>query len=86
MNLHPLGMPKPMHVSAPKIAHVSVAKINNGVTVQHHMTAGPQPKPFVFDDPRKAMQHIRRIQSSQWREPDRNPATAMNRSLDIQTY
>lgn len=83
-------MPKPIKAAAPvkapagpKIASVHVSKKNGGIIVQHHMTSGPRPKPFVFQDPGKAVQHLKRIQSSQWRQPDRNEATAVDRTLDL---
>lgn len=81
--LHPIPMPKPIKVSSPKIASVHVAKVNGGFKVQHNMTHGPHPKPFVFQDPSKMTRHLSRIQASQWREPDRNEGTAIAHTLDL---
>ena len=78
-----IPMPRMVKAPTPKIAHVSVAKVNGGFTVQHHMTHGPKPVPFVFSDPRKMLTHIKRIQASQWREPERNEAPKVDRTLNI---
>lgn len=76
-------MPKP--AAAPKLASVHITPVRNGVKVQHHMTHGPQPRPFVFQDPAKAIQHVRKIQANQWRMPESNPAASMDRTLDLNT-
>jgi hypothetical protein len=47
------------------------------------MTHGPRPRPFVFSDPAKMTSHLKRIQSSEWRQPDRNEANAITHTLDI---
>ncbi len=78
-----IPMPKPIKVAAPKIASLHVKKIGNGFTVQHNMTHGPRPVPFVFSDPRKMLTHLRRIQASQWREPERNEAAKIAKTLDL---
>jgi hypothetical protein len=83
MKLNVIPMPKPIKVSAPKIASVHIAKLSNGFAVQHHMTSGPKPVPFVFADPKKALTHLRRIQNSQWRMPDKNEAGAITHDLDL---
>lgn len=84
-SLRPIGMPKPVKVPVPKIASVHVAKVGGGFKVQHNMTHGPQPKPFVFSDPNKMLSHLKRIQASQWREPGRNEAAGIDKVLDLST-
>ncbi len=78
-------MPKPIKMpAAPKIAHVSITKPNGGgVIVQHHMTHGPKPVPFVFADPAKAKTHLAKIQTSQWRSPDQNVAVKTTHDLGL---
>ncbi len=80
-----IPMPKPISAPAPpKIAHVTVTKPNGGgAVVQHHMTHGPKPKPFVFADPAKAMVHLKKIQAAQWRTPDQNVATKTTHDLNL---
>lgn len=79
----PLPMPKPIKVSAPKIASLHVTPMNGGIKVQHNMTHGPKPVPFVFSDPARMMTHLRRIQDNQWRMPDRNEGSAVSKALDL---
>ena len=69
---HAMKLPKPIKVPAPKIAAIHIAKVGNKFKVQHLMTHGPKKLPFVFSDPNKMKQHLARIQSSEWRMPDRN--------------
>lgn len=83
MNLHPIALPKKIKVSPPKLASVHVQKVGNGFKVQHNMTHGPHPKPFVFSDPSKMTNHLKRIQASQWREPDRDEASKITHTLDL---
>ena len=75
-------MPKPIRVPTPKIAHVSVTPVGGGFKVQHMMHPAPA-KTFVFADPKKMMQHLNKIQSSQWREPGRNEAIPITHDLDL---
>ena len=75
--LHAIKMP-----AAPKIAAVHMAKVGGGFHVQHVMHGAPT-KHFVFQDPAKAMQHLRKIQANQWKTPDSNPAIAMDRTMDL---
>jgi len=82
-NLHPIAMPKPIKVAAPKLASVHVQKVGNGYKVQHNMTHGPHPRPFVFSDPSKMTQHLKRIQSSAWRMPDRNEGHAVTHEMNL---
>jgi hypothetical protein len=58
--------------------------MHGGFKVQHQMTHGPRPVPFVFSDPRKMKTHLQRLLGSAWREPDRNEATGVNKILDTQ--
>ena len=85
MKLSPtIPMSKPMKLPAtPKIASVHVTPISGGMKVQHNMTHGPKPVPFVFADPAKVMSHLKRIQTSAWRQPDRNYAGAVNKTLNL---
>lgn len=84
--LHPIPLPKPIKAMAPpKIASVHLAKVGNGYKVQHNMTSGPKPKPFVFQNPALALTHLRKIQSSEWREPDRSEGAAVSKSLNFNT-
>jgi hypothetical protein len=79
-----IPMPKPIKVSAPKIASVHIQKLGGGgFQVQHNMTHGPKPVPFVFSDPRKMLTHLNRIRNAEWREPDKNPAPAITRDLNL---
>jgi hypothetical protein len=83
-SLHLIPMPKPIKLGKPKIASVHIQRIGGGFKVQHNMTHGPRPVPFVFSDPGKMVSHLKRIQSSQWRQPDRNEAHQIVKTLDIQ--
>ena len=74
---------KPVKLPAPKIAAVSVKKLPGAFAVQHHMTHGSQPQPFVFTDPSKIISHLARIQRSEWREPGKDPAGAITRDLNL---
>lgn len=79
-----LPMPKPIKApTPPKIAAVTVKKMGSGFAVQHHMTSGPRPVPFVFSDPAKMLTHLRRIEKAQWREPDKPIAGAITHDLDL---
>ncbi len=80
-----IPMPKAIKMpAAPKIAHVSITKPNGGgLIVQHHMTHGPKPVPFVFADPNKALQHLKKIQASQWRQPDQNVGGKVTHDLGL---
>ena len=78
-----IPMPKPIKIPAPKIATIHVAKVGNKFKVQHYMTHGPKPVPFVFSDPNKMLQHLRRIQTSQWRQPERNEAAKVTHDLNV---
>jgi hypothetical protein len=82
---HPIALPKPIKVSAPKIASVHIAKQGGQFQVHHVMTQAPHFKKFTFADPAKMMSHLKRIQSSQWREPDRNEGPAIAKTLDLGT-
>ncbi len=82
-NLHPIRMPKPIKAPTPKIARVDVHRLGNGFKVQHNMTHGPHPRPFVFSDPNKMTAHLRRIQSSAWRMPDRNEGHAITHEMNL---
>ena len=82
-SLHPIAMPKPIRVMAPpKIASVHIAKVGGGFKAQHMMTSGPH-RNFVFNDPRKLMTHLNRIQANEWREPDRNEGSAVTHTLNL---
>jgi hypothetical protein len=84
--IHSIPMPKPIKAPAPpKIASVHIAKVGNGFKVQHNMTGGPHPKPFVFQNPNLAMTHLKKIQGSEWREPDRSEGSAVTKSLNLNT-
>lgn len=83
--LHPIAMPKPIRTSAPKIASVHVARVGGGFHVQHNMTGGAAPKQYVFQDPKKMLQHINKIGSNAWREPGHNDGPAMTRTMDLNT-
>jgi hypothetical protein len=80
-----MQMPKPIKVTAPKIASVHVSKPNTGggFIVQHNMTHGPKPKPFVFQDPAKMASHLKRIQTSAWRMPDKNIGAAEEKNFNL---
>jgi hypothetical protein len=78
-----IPMPKPIKVAAPKIANIHVTKGQGGYVVKHNMTHPPQPKPFVFSDPHKMANHLKRIESSAWRQPDRNEGTAIDKTLNL---
>jgi hypothetical protein len=83
MQLHAIPMPKPIRIATPKIAAVKVSRIpTGGLKVQHVMHQAPT-KTFVFQNPQKALTHLNRIQSSEWREPDRNEAPAITRDLNL---
>jgi hypothetical protein len=83
-SIHAIPMPKPIKApAAPKIASIHIGKIGNGFKVQHNMTRPPQPHPFVFQNPAKMVQHLGRIQSSAWREPDRNEGAAVTKDLNL---
>jgi hypothetical protein len=82
-SFHSIPMPKPVKLSPPKISSVHMQKVGNGFKVAHHMTHGPSPQHYVFQDPRKALQHINRISANQWRTPGQNPATGIEKSLNI---
>jgi len=80
----PVGMPKPIKLPAPpKIASIHVTPLTGGIKVQHNMTHGPKPIPFVFSDPARMKQHLTRIQASEWRMPDRNEGSAVDKALDL---
>lgn len=79
-----IPMPKPIKAPAPRIAGISISKIGGGFKVEHQMTHGPKIHPFVYQDPAKMMQHLARVQKSQWREPDRNYGTALDKTLNLE--
>jgi len=80
----PPAMPKPLKVPAPKIAAIHVSKsANGGMIVQHHMSHGPKTVPFVFSNPSRGLAHLKRVQANEWRMPDRDPATNIDKSLNI---
>jgi hypothetical protein len=72
-----------LKTSAPKLSHVSMSRVGNGWKMQHHMTHGPQPHPFVFSDPNKMVKHLNRIQASKWREPDRDDTHKITSDLNL---
>src|SRR5208282_3195212 len=76
--------PKTIKMPAPKIAAIHVSKsANGGMIVQHHMTHGPKPIPFVFSNPARGLAHLKRVQANEWRMPDRDPATNIDKSLNL---
>ena len=80
--LRPIPMPKP--IKLPKIASVHITPFKGGgFGVQHHMTSGPKPKPFVFSDPHKMLTHLKRTVASEWREPARDEAQPITKDLNI---
>ena len=80
----PLGMPKPLtKISAPKIATIHVTPVNGGIKVQHHMTHGPKPVPFVFSNPSGVKKHLQRTLNGGWRMPDRNEGSADVKTLGL---
>jgi len=78
-----LAMPKPIKVAAPKITSIHITPLNGGIKVQHNMTHGPKPVPFVFSDPSRMLKHLSRIQDNQWRMPDRSEGPAVSKALDL---
>lgn len=80
--LKPTVNVKPIKIPKPKIASIHIAKLPGGFKLQHAMTHGPQPVPFVFTDPKKMMSHLKRIQASEWREPERDPASGIEKSIN----
>ncbi len=86
-NLPRVSMPSTV-IRPPKIASVHVARVPGangagaGFKVSHVMDRAPT-QTFAFQDPKKMMLHLGRIQSSQWRNPDRNEAHSVTRDMDI---
>jgi hypothetical protein len=78
-----LKLPKMPKMPAPKIASIHVTPIGGGIKVQHNMTHGPKPLPFVFSNPAGMKKHLARIENNEWRMPDRNVGAADVKSLGL---
>jgi hypothetical protein len=66
----------------PKIKAVHIRPLSNGVHVTHKMAAGGD-KQFVFQNPAKMVQHLKRIQNTAWLRPMQDQAPRMAQVLDI---
>ena len=81
LSLPPFKMPG---AAAPKIRAVSIKPIGGGFHVQHHMSGVRTPtKSFVFANPKKMVQHLKRIQDTEWMKPMQDPAGRIVHVLDL---
>lgn len=76
-----IGTPKPIS-TPPKIQAIRITPVSNGLKVSHVMHNAPA-KHFVFADPMKMAQHLRRIENHEWMRPGQNPAGRVTHVLDL---
>lgn len=76
-----IGVQKPIS-TPPKIRAIRITPVSNGLKVSHAMHNAPA-KQFVFADPMKMAQHLRRIQNHEWMRPGQNPAPRATHVLDL---
>jgi hypothetical protein len=78
------GNPAPSKpLALPKIKHLSIAKVKNGFLVNHHFN-GAATKQFAFDNPKKALTHLRRTLATEWLHPNVDKeATRIDKELNI---
>lgn len=67
--------------TAPKIAAVHIHPVSNGFKVTHQFQAPHKPKQFVFQNPAKMVQHLRRIENTAWLHP--NTARDAKREVEV---